>query len=52
MLTNFLEPFGEVNSASSKYKVDCGEGKLTWLIGALYSQLIGKGKIVLMKLNI
>ena len=45
-LVDYLEPIGNVNSTIYKWKVDCGEEKLTWLSETTYSQSMGKGRIV------
>ncbi|MAC67523.1 MAG: hypothetical protein CMK54_05905 [Proteobacteria bacterium] len=46
-LSDFLEPLsGGVNSAISKYKVDCTEEKQTHLNLTFYSQSMSKGRIL------
>ena len=45
-LDDFVEPNHGANSSISKYKVDCGEGKRTWLNVTFYSQSMGKGKMI------
>ena len=47
LLSDYLEPLTTgANSAISKFKVDCGEEKVTWLTSTHYSQSMGKGKIL------
>ena len=43
---DFLEPLSGINSQINKYKVNCVEGKRTWLNSTVYSQSMGRGKIV------
>ena len=49
-LNDLLEPFGNSlgnsNSVISKYKVDCGEEKVTALAITFYSESMGNGRIV------
>ena len=47
LLGDWLEPDSDgVNSAISKYKVDCVEEKQTLMNLTFYSQSMGKGKII------
>ena len=43
-LIDSLEPALGANSAISKYKVDCGKEKVTYLTDTYYSQSMGKEK--------
>ena len=46
-LVDLLEPFPSgTNSYIDKNKVDCIEGKRTWLSSTSYSQSMGKGRIL------
>ena len=44
-LEDYLEPKNGDYSFIRKFKVDCGEGKRTWLSDTFYNQPMGKGKV-------
>ena len=44
-LEDYLEPKNGDYSFIRKFKVDCTEGKRTWLSDTFYNQPMGKGKI-------
>lgn len=44
-LENYLEPKNQDYSFIRKFKVNCSEGKRTWLSDTFYNQAMGKGKI-------
>lgn len=44
-LENYLEPKNKDYSFIRKFKVNCSEGKRTWLSDTFYNQAMDKGKI-------